>query len=543
MQLKQPNNSIKYTNIEPQSPILSSSGLSNSSSSLENAIKKVQKELFERKNLSESYLVGCFWQNPELLLDYENIGLGDFRINKWRVFFQIVKGMKDEKYEHIDEMETNLYLEKHPKLKSVYESAGGWKTIRLLSSEYINSENIESYHMNNIKWESLCRKIEKGYFITEEQLAKFTDMTYDEIYDYFDYENNDIFHQVGSKLKGFDLSDEIDDTVNKLFSNDLVGLPYYNMPILTKLTNGSPLGELTGLGAPTGVGKSTILRNVHVTSIINSGEQIVIYINEESRRKWQIEYMAWAINTIFKKDIQKSKLKKGSSLTKEEKDLILKSAEWIKTMKNSHVVTIVPVDIFNVKEVIRSVKKYVSNGVKYFAIDTFKEEGNSYSDNEWEVMARNMRMIYDVIKPENKNVHMFVTVQLKQSDVRQRFLTQDNTGRSKAMANVMGIYLMARKMFEDEKPLPKVAEIATSVPVADEKTSSDYKRNKNELDVKNIVDGKHIVPVKIDPMKDYLIVFIVKNREGESEKRQVVIEADFARNIFKEVGYTQVPFS
>ena len=49
MQLKQPNNSIKYTNIEPQSPILSSSGLSNSSSSLENAIKKVQKELFERK--------------------------------------------------------------------------------------------------------------------------------------------------------------------------------------------------------------------------------------------------------------------------------------------------------------------------------------------------------------------------------------------------------------------------------------------------------------------------------------------------------------
>ena len=58
-----------------------------------------------------------------------------------------------------------------------------------------------------------------------------------------------------------------------------------------------------------------------------------------------------------------------------------------------------------------------------------------------------------------------------------------------------------------------------------------------------LIDDKHIVPVAIDPQKDYLLVFIVKNRNGEAEKRQIVIEADYSRNIFKEVGYTSVPFN
>ena len=514
----------------------------NVSSNTPDELTRVQQKLYDNKNISESYIVGCLYQNPDLIYDYDTLTLEDFRINKWKVYFEIIKGMKNEKFEHIDELEINLYLEKHQKLREVYDNTGGWETIQMLSSEYVNADNIESYIDNNNKWEALYRKIESGQYITEKQFSTFIDMTYDEIYDYYDYLNNNSFVKASNNLKGYDLSDGIDDTIQKLFSDEMVGLPYYEMPFLTQLTNGCSLGDITGLGAPTGVGKSTFMRNVYIASLINYGEPAVIFINEESRQKWQIEFIAWVINNVFKKDIAKGKMKYGSSLTAEQKQLIIDAGEWLKKMKDQELITIVPVDVFNCKEVIRRIKQYASKGVKYYAIDTFKEDGTEFNDNEWELLRKNMTNIYDVIKPENKNLHIFCTLQLRTADVRQRYLTKDNTAGSKAMANVMSVYLMIRRMFDDEKPLENPACVEGKT-VADIKASSSYKRNKAELDVVTLVDGKHVVPVAIDPAKDYLLVFIVKNRNGEAEKRQIVIEADYSRNIFKEVGYTLVPFS
>lgn len=505
-------------------------------------LERVQQKLYDNKNISESYIVGCLYKDPDLMLDYDNLTLEDFRINKWKVYFEIIKGMKNEKFEHIDELEINLYLEKHLKLKEVYDNTGGWETIQLLANEYVNPDNIESYIDNNNKWEALYRKMESGQYISEKQLASFTDFTYDQIYDYFDYQNNNAFVKASNNLKGYDLADNIDETIQKLFNDEMVGLPYYNMPFLTQLTNGCSLGDITGLGAPTGVGKSTFMRNVYITSLINYGEPAVIFINEESCQKWQIEFIAWVVNNIFKKELPKAKMKYGSALTEEQKNLILQAGEWLKQMKQNHLITIVPVDVFNCKEVIRKIKQYASKGIKYFAIDTFKEDGTEFQDNEWELLRKNMTNIYDVIKPENKNLHIFCTLQLRTSDVRQRYLTKDNTAGSKAMANVMSVYLMIRRMFDDEKPLENPA-LQEGKALADIKADAGYKRNKNELDVVTLIDDKHIVPVAIDPQKDYLLVFIVKNRNGEAEKRQIVIEADYSRNIFKEVGYTSVPFN
>ena len=64
--------------------------------------------------------------------------------------------MKNEKFEHIDELEINLYLEKHLKLKEVYDNTGGWETIQLLANEYVNPDNIESYIDNNNKSNNSC---------------------------------------------------------------------------------------------------------------------------------------------------------------------------------------------------------------------------------------------------------------------------------------------------------------------------------------------------------------------------------------------------
>ena len=70
----------------------------------------------------------------------------------------------------------------------------------------------------------------------------------------------------------------------------------------------------------------------------------------------------------------------------------------------------------------------------------------------------------------------------------------------------------------------------------------EYSGGKNELRVYRL-EGKNSrtkIPVKLESDKKYQIIFIVKNREGNANSYQLVIEHDMSRNVMKEVGITHV---
>lgn len=486
--------------------------------SVSSGIATVLNKINEYKKLVEGKIVGAFWKQPELLLDYSDVKLSDFVRNEWKVFYQIIYDLYVvEQKIVIDEVVVGIYLEKHLKLKEKYEQYGGYDTIDVLSNEFTKIDNIHSDVAESNKWNTVLKLIKYGFPVNEEKLAEFVDKSLDDIYDEYETVLNHIFIKANNDIESYDISDGIDELFDELNNGNLVGLEYCDMPLLTSLTNGCSLGNITVLGAPSGSGKSSFLRNSHMTSCLKKGERIVIMINEEGKKKWQREFICWVANNIYKQDLQKHTITNGK-YTEENAKLIKKCIDWIKGKKEDRYITLVPFKGYQTSLALKTIRKYTSMGIKYFALDTFKADKNSSGD-DWALLEKNMVDIYDLIKEENKNVHIFVTIQLKLSDIRARYLTLDNTAKAKGIAEVVSTFIMLRRVFDDE-----------------------YPGKTNALKVYRS-EGKIQPIVELSADKKYYLAFIVKNRDGESGYRQIVFENDLSRNIMKEIGYTNVGIS
>lgn len=479
---------------------------------------KCAKQVKEYKVACEANIVSIFYKKPELMYDYQ-LKLEDFSENTWRVYWQIAYDIiVKEKKSVLDDITVGLYLEKHSKLKQKYDEYGGYDTIDK-ATEYIKTSNISGYVNELKKWETVIRMIASGFPVTD-RIKEFVDMSLDEIYKEYDALLNHIFINAEEDVMSYSLSDGIYDLIEQLNEGIAVGLPYDNMPTLTKETGGQLPGNITLVGGLSNMGKTTLTRTMLIPSAVKYGERLVILVNEEGKAKWQRELIVWVANNIYKTDLQKFVVRDGK-FSDEVKELLYKCADWIAEKSENNMLTIIPFSRYETQKAIRVIKKYASLGVKYFILDTYKADAGSRSDRMWLDMQQNMVDIYDTVKAEGgKNVHITITFQLAKSSARQRFYSQDNIGMAKSIIDPASTCLMLRDVFEDE-----------------------YTGERNELKVYRL-DGKNNkskIPVKLDHDKHYQLIFIVKNREGAANSIQIVCEHDMSRNLLKEVGFTSVP--
>lgn len=479
---------------------------------------KCAKQVKEYKVACEANIVSIFYKKPELMYDYQ-LKLEDFSENTWRVYWQIAYDIiVKEKKSVLDDITVGLYLEKHSKLKQKYDEYGGYDTIDK-ATEYIKTSNISGYVNELKKWETVIRMIASGFPVTD-RIKEFVDMSLDEIYKEYDALLNHIFINAEEDVMSYSLSDGIYDLIEQLNEGIAVGLPYDNMPTLTKETGGQLPGNITLVGGLSNMGKTTLTRTMLIPSAVKYGERLVILVNEEGKAKWQRELIVWVANNIYKTDLQKFVVRDGK-FSDEVKELLYKCADWIAEKSENNMLTIIPFARYETQKAIRVIKKYASLGVKYFILDTYKADAGSRSDRMWLDMQQNMVDIYDTVKAEGgKNVHITITFQLAKSSARQRFYSQDNIGMAKSIIDPASTCLMLRDVFDDE-----------------------YTGEKNALKVYRL-DGKNNkskIPVKLDHDKHYQLIFIVKNREGVANSIQIVCEHDMSRNLLKEVGFTSVP--
>lgn len=479
---------------------------------------KCAKQVKEYKVACEANIVSIFYKKPELMYDYQ-LKLEDFSENTWRVYWQIAYDIiVKEKKSVLDDITVGLYLEKHSKLKQKYDEYGGYDTIDK-ATEYIKTSNISGYVNELKKWETVIKMIASGFPVTD-RIKEFVDMSLDEIYKEYDALLNHIFINAEEDVMSYSLSDGIYDLIEQLNEGIAVGLPYDNMPTLTKETGGQLPGNITLVGGLSNMGKTTLTRTMLIPSAVKYGERLVILVNEEGKAKWQRELIVWVANNIYKTDLQKFVVRDGK-FSDEVKELLYKCADWIAEKSENNMLTIIPFARYETQKAIRVIKKYASLGVKYFILDTYKADAGSRSDRMWLDMQQNMVDIYDTVKAEGgKNVHITITFQLAKSSARQRFYSQDNIGMAKSIIDPASTCLMLRDVFEDE-----------------------YTGERNALKVYRL-DGKNNkskIPVKLDHDKHYQLIFIVKNREGAANNIQIVCEHDMSRNLLKEVGFTSVP--
>lgn len=469
---------------------------------------------------SEANVVATFWKYPEVMYDFRDVDLSSFHTNTWRVYWQIIHDLFiEEKKENIDELTVSFYLEKHPKLKEKYDSYGGYDTI-IRATSFVKRENVVGYVLELQKWNAVFEMNKQG-FPVKDKLSDFADMSLDEIYAVLQAQINNTFLKHSDSLnKSYDVSDDIDQLIIDLQNGAEIGLPFYEMPLLNQQTGGCMLGNITLVGGVTNAGKSTFMRNVHLPALIAQGEKCVIMINEEDLQRVQRELIVWYINNELHFEFHKYALKEGV-WNESMKAHIAQAVEWLKSMKEQHLLTVIPFRTFTTANAIKVINKYSALGVKYFVLDTFKADSTSAPNENVRIqMAQNMIALYDTVKSASKNVHLFCTIQLNKAAVRQTYYALDNIGESKNIADIASTVIMIRKVFENEKA----------------GGSKELKVYRDEIDSQGIVRQK-LIP--LDPRKNYQVFFVVKSREGSTD-RQIVCEVDFSRNIYIEIGYCYV---
>lgn len=475
------------------------------------------QKIIEYKLPVEANIIGCLYKQPDLLYDYSEVCLEDFSNNAWRVYFAIIYGLFIvEKKETISALTVGVYLEKHLQLKGVYDENGGYEPISKLV-EIVHTENIGAYVLEINKWNALI-EMTKSDFPVGENLKKYNDMSLEDIYDENEARLNHIFIKRDGGVKVYDIAEGIDSLLDEMDMGQFIGLEYYDMPLLTELTGGNLLGDITAICSPSNTGKSSFLRNVHMMSCLRNKERLIVILNEEDIKKWQREMLCWVANNIFKQDLQKYTIRNGK-YSKEVKSLLKKCAAWVKEQSDDNIITIIPLKQYSTNKVTKIIKKYASLGVSYFALDTFKIDSDISGEKRWENMKQNAVKLYDCVKPAGKNVHLFLTVQVALEFKRLRYLDFDNIGESKGAVEPMSSVLMMRWLFPDE-----------------------YPNEKHAIEVRNLVNNVETL-VDIEPNKRYVVIFPAKLREGESGNRQVVCEMDLSRNTMKEVGWTKIPFN
>ena len=122
-----------------------------------------------------------------------------------------------------------------------------------------------------------------------------------------------------------------------------------------------------------------------------------------------------------------------------------------------------------------------------------------------------MVKLYNVIKPSNLNVHIWVTAQMTKTNRRSRYLDQSMIGMAKNVTDVVSSLMLVRMATQSEKVGDKAL---------------------------RVIDEQHHQKL-LDEDKDYMIVFWDKNRQGRTN-RQVVLEVDRGLNTVRDIGVTQI---
>lgn len=492
---------------------------------LADIIKKVK----EFRNTSEGMVVGVIYKNPDVLYDV-NLDKKDFMNEIYRIYFTIAQELIiKEKKKSLDVMTVGLYLEQHPKLKAKYDAYGGYDTLKSLQ-EYAVTQNFDGYVGELRKW-NVVAKLAKESMVSKERLSDYADMSADEIYDEMETFLNDTFVKIDTDVPSYNVLDGIHELIDDMDNGTSFGMRLKNFDLLTNEIAGINKGHIYGLGAASGVGKSTLAFNLLVPSAMPSAfddnvdpsndKPVVFIINEEDETKFRREMVIWVANNVFGMDLQKYAFRNGG-FDDELKNKLYQCADWIEKQGERQKIIVIPLSRYTVGQAIKIIKKYSSmNPDTVFCLDTFKESADAKTDEIYKSMMRDMIALYDTIKPANRNVPLLVTYQLGKQSLKLRHLTNLEVGQARSIVDVMSVNLMCRRPYDDEFENGDKELFCYRY--------DDVQRKVRQLQVK----------LKRD---DYpMIIFIAKNRFGVTDQYQVLAKCDFSKNICCDYAYCEVP--
>lgn len=477
---------------------------------------EIENKLEDKIKRSEGVMVGLILSEPTILLDYN---INKKLLSTEALFYiGIADRLLKKGIEVIDEVSFAGEVADIPQLNDKYIEMGGYTTIKELKA-IVNVKNANSIIDEWSKWNLVKTYKDKGILDIEAHWDKILKMTSVNIEDYMIAMLNDIAISNGIATGGSITVEDLTKGYDKAISNwdKGVSIGYkLGFPILNYITCGLHKGTLSFLLAHSGNGKTSFAIPMSILPLIESGEKVMIMANEQGVDDWRQMLIATILfNRVKYKGMNRQKLLYGN-FTESDRQALRESVQWLD--KYSGQLKFVHLKDYGIENIRRIMKSYSKRGFEVFVLDTLKPEDDS-SEKSWGQFSETAKELFTLA--QQCNVALLCTAQLATSSYGRKYLDLNSIGKSRAIAEVASQVIMFRSMQNQEKEKIKV-----------------WKHKKDEKTGK-LTNKREEVAISND--KDYIILFVAKNRYGESNV-QLVYERNMSFNSYYEIGYTSVEY-
>lgn len=481
--------------------------------------EELPDELINNRDIVEGNFVFSLWKNPDLYDLYTIKPHQDLLTEEGKFYYTLGKEMYDKGYRAFDDLSIKTHLSDKPKWLEKYEKMGGFTDIQI-ALDTINIDNAEVYYENLCANNMLITMYDAADLMSN--IDKLTQMTSDEIYDWFEYHINTA---ALDKLTDIEIEDL---TIDEQFllecdSGQNIGLHYGSAaPLLNYITLGVPKGDLMMVGGHSGVGKTSwVLANL-VQPVLANDHKVCIISNEQKSDEFKRLLLIMTLSSELNYyNLTRKKLKQGD-FNKEQWSKIKMAAAKINEVNKDRIKFVKMYD-YSVDKVKKIVKKLSKQGYEMFVYDTMKAD--DATDNKlYGVLIENSKELFQLANKED--VAMVVSYQLALHTLNKRYLDETCLSQSKQIKEVFSEMIYFRQLWEDEYDDGKYfVEPYTRVKENGKWATKKLPKNKNGF--------------VLDPDKKYYIFFINKTRNDEAGQT-LLFQWDSAWNKWKELGYCKV---
>lgn len=476
-------------------------------------LAKYPKELTLKREAIECNFIFALYKDPTLMDDYKNIVNGtDVLTEDGMFYYGLAQQLYRAGYQAFDNISLYSFLEDKKTLKSGFEDRGGYRSITEITS-LINTDNVGIYYDELIKNNMFLRLYDSGFNVVD-NLEKLNQMSSSEVYDYYDFQLNNICVGKIEKIKAENLSEGYESYIKEWDEGKSVGYKI-GFPLLNyRLAGVHKKNLLLHLGH-IGNGKTTTAILFYILPVIESGENVCIIGNEQGVDEFRQMILASVLfNKVGYFGMNRQKFITGR-FTEENRTAMQEAIEWLENCKGK--IQFIEMTDYSINNVKKIVKKYSKLGTGMFVFDTLKPELES-SDKAWAEFSEVAKELFLLAKKED--VAIVATAQLSSESMARRYLDLSCIGKSRAIAETATQVVCFRTLTNEEKQKLKP-----------------YQHQKNE-------DGKYSKVRKVidlDETKDYIVLFTPKNRFGDTQP-QLVYERNMSFNTLKEIGYVEIQY-
>ncbi|UUV46305.1 replicative DNA helicase [Bacillus phage vB_BanS-Thrax2] len=491
-------------------------------------VGQIVEKINKGAEINEAYFVGLLWSDPfTYYAEYnDTVNEDEFIHDHWGFFFELGRRMYDEGIKTFDTITVHTKV-KEWNVEENFNEYGGLNTVEdAVEIVKEHSDNID-YYYETIKRNYTLRQL---YLLFGDKIFlkrgkyDFEKMTREQLSVYWNDKVNQVSLANVNRYEAEDLYIEADEFIRKLEEESAEMLPFYNGEKMDSITQGVARGHVYMWGGFGGTGKSSITAEKVVMSCIANGEKAIVVLNEEDAQQFRQKIVLTILWTEYKMVLDRKRLVNGD-LTEEDKVKIKSAFAKMKEMlgEDNALIKVIFMEKYVIKDLEKIVRFWANRGYINLIIDTHKVSEESEHDTRWVTFVEDMKTIYRLTRKNagGMNLRTWVTFQLADSALRNRFLDYDAIGEGKASKNEASVVQMFRPAWSDE-----------------------YKDGKKELKCwrwKKLDNGDFIKKqFFLEEGKTYYLVFTAKNRFGQANDTGLpvlIIEPHFHTNTFPEIGW------